>query len=75
MILEEILGAWIGVLLMRYIWRAMMLRMEGWFDFVMEPAGFVKMFAFVFAAYLLVTVLDFRRIRRIPMDLALKNAE
>lgn len=74
-ILEEILGALIGVLLMRYIWRAMMLRMEGWFDFVMEPVGFVKMLAFVFAAYLLVTALDFRRIRRVPMDLALKNAE
>lgn len=74
-ILEEILGALIGVLLMRYIWRAMMLRMDGWFDFVMEPVGFVKMLAFVFAAYLLVTALDFRRIRRVPMDLALKNAE
>ena len=49
--------------------------MEGWFDFIITPLGFVKMFLFVFIAYLIVMVFDYRRIKRIPMDEALKNVE
>lgn len=48
---------------------------SGWFAFVIEPVGYVKMFAFVLIGYLIVMVLDFRRIKRIPMDNALKNVE
>ncbi len=65
----------IGIRLMGLVWTAMMQRMEGWFEFVIRPAGCVKMLLFVFLAYLLVAALDFRRIRRIPMDRALKNVE
>lgn len=48
---------------------------SGWFAFVIEPVGYVKMFTFVLIGYLIVMVLDFRRIKRIPMDIALKNVE
>ena len=48
---------------------------SGWFSFRMEPMGYVKMFVFVLIGYLLVLLLDFRRIRKIPMDRALKSAE
>lgn len=41
----------------------------------MTPVGYVKMFAFVLIGYLIVTVFDLRRIKRIPMDMALKNVE
>ena len=41
----------------------------------MKPAGYVKMFGFVFIGYLIVMFLDFRRIKKIPMDQALKNVE
>ena len=37
--------------------------------------GYVKMFVFVLIGYLIVMVFDFRRIKRIPMDEALKNVE
>ena len=74
-ILAEILGLILGTACMQLVWNAMMLRMEGWFSFVMQPAGYVKAFLLVFAAYLLVSLLDFARIRRIPMDMALKNVE
>lgn len=74
-IAEEIVGAMIGVWLMKLVWKMMMQRMEGWFEFVMLPAGYGKMLIGVFIAYLLVTMLDFLRIRRIPMDEALKNVE
>jgi putative ABC transport system permease protein len=49
--------------------------MSGWFGFIMPVSGFVKEFLLVFAAYLLITVLDFIRIRKIPKVLALKNME
>ncbi len=74
-IAEEIVGALMGVWLMELVWKMMMQRMEGWFEFVMRPAGYGRMLIYVFAAYLLVTILDFRRIRRIPMEEALKNVE
>ncbi len=72
---SEVLGIFLGVACMKMVWNAMMLRMEGWFSFVMQPAGYVKAFLLVFVAYLLVSLLDFSRIRRIPMDMALKNVE
>ena len=74
-IAEEIVGALMGVWLMELVWKMMMQRMEGWFEFVMRPAGYGRMLIYVFAAYLLVTILDFRRIRRVPMEEALKNVE
>lgn len=48
---------------------------SGWFAFHMELAGYVKMFVFVLLGYAIVTIFDFRRIRKIPMDEALKSAE
>jgi len=48
---------------------------SGWFSFHMTPVGYVKMYAFVLIGYLIVTVFDFSRIKRIPMDMALKNVE
>ena len=42
---------------------------------MIQPAGYVKMFAFVLIGYLFVMILDFMRIKKIPMDQALKNVE
>ena len=42
---------------------------------MVEPAGYLKMFAFVLIGYLIVMCFDFNRIRKIPMDEALKNVE
>ena len=41
----------------------------------MEPNLYVKMLAIGLAAYAAVAVLELRRIRRVPMDEALKNVE
>lgn len=65
-------------LAVRYIcttWKAIMFSYSGWFAFVIEPAGYVKMFLFVLIGYLFVMILDFARIKKIPMDEALKNIE
>ena len=52
-----------------------LMRMEGWFSFVITPLGFVKMFFFVFLSYLIVMVVDYNRIKKIPMDEALKHVD
>ncbi|MCD8125015.1 MAG: ABC transporter permease [Lachnospiraceae bacterium] len=58
------------------IFRIMLITsMTGWLPLVLEPVIYVKMFALGMASYGIVAVLEFRRIRRIPMDLALKHAE
>lgn len=65
----------LGALVMNIAWKAIMYSYSGWFSFVILPAGYVKMFAFVLIGYLIVMVFDFMRIRKIPMDQALKNVE
>ena len=57
------------------IFKIYLMSMEGWFHYVVTPLGFVKMFVFVFAAYLIVMIIDYRRIKKIPMDEALKHVD
>lgn len=73
--LSELVSVWLGVLVMKAAWKMILFSYSGWYAFVMEPAGYVKMFVFVFLGYLIVMCLDFRRIRRISMEQALKNIE
>ena len=72
---SEFLAMYLGYKLMSLFWKLIMMKMSGWFAFILPPSGFVKEFLLVFAAYLIITILDFIRIRRIPKVLALKNAE
>ena len=74
-LLTEFAAMFLGYKLMAVFWKLMMMKMSGWFAFVMPVSGFVKEFLLVFAAYAVITLLDFRRIRRIPKVLALKNVE
>ncbi len=71
----EFISIYLGYVLMTLFWKSMMLGMSGWFEFTMPVSGFVKEFLLVFIAYLLITVIDFFRIRKIPKVLALKNNE
>lgn len=72
---SEFFAIYIGYKLMEFFWKLIMMKMSGWFSFLMPVSGFVKEFLLVFAAYLIITVLDFIRIRSIPKVLALKNVE
>ena len=74
-VIEAALGTLIGVSVMKLAWKIIMFSYSGWFSFVMEPAGYFKMFGFVLIGYLIVLFFDFGRIKRIPMDEALKNVE
>lgn len=73
---SEAAALFIDRLLATALWRSMMRQMvEGWFDFHLEIRSYIILFLMVFAAYLIISRLDFRRIRRVPMDLVLKNVE
>ncbi len=72
---SDVISVILGALVMTQAWKAIMFSYSGWFAFVIEPAGYVKMFLFVLIGYLFVMILDFARIKKIPMDEALKNVE
>ena len=43
LIISDIVSVVLGVLVMQQAWRAIMLDYSGWFAFVVEPVGYVKM--------------------------------
>ena len=71
----DAVGVFLGTLVMSTAWKAIMFSYSGWFTFTIVPAGYAKMFLFVLIGYLIVLLFDFRRIKRIPLNEALKNAE
>ena len=70
-----LVGILVGYFVMGLFFKIYLMSMEGWFSFVITPLGFVKMFLFGFISYLVVMVIDYNRIKKIPMDEALKNVE
>lgn len=62
--------------IMGVVFREMMLSsVSGWIALWIDPKIYLKMFLIGIGAYAVVSLLEYRRIRRIPMDEALKNAE
>ena len=74
-ILTEFAAMALGWFAMKAMWDIMLKKIGGYFAFIMGPDSFVREFIMVTAAYLIITVFDFIRIRRIPKVLALKNAD
>jgi putative ABC transport system permease protein len=71
-----ILSMVVDYYLMTVIFRQVMLEsMSGWIKFYVNGAIFVKMFVLGSVTYSIVAVLEMRKIRRVPMDEALKNVE
>lgn len=66
----------LSYLSIKVIYRAMLIDMlSGWMPIYMAPWIFPLMFALSFACYLVISLLQMKRIKRIPMDEALKNVE
>lgn len=53
----------------------MMESISGWIPFYVDPMIYVQMLALGIATYAAVAMLEYRRIRHVPMDEALKNVE
>ena len=65
-IVDSILG-----MVVKYIFQ----QMTGWITFYIEPSLHIKVFALGVLAYAVVAWLEFRKIKGIPMEEALKNVE
>lgn len=65
----------IGYYLMIWVFHAFMLQMDGYFAFYMTKGSMVLSVLYLLIGYAVVSVIDFLRIKRIPMDVALKNVE
>ena len=62
--------------IMGVVFREMMLSsVSGWIALWIDPKIYLEMFLVGIGTYAVVSLLEYRRIRRIPMDEALKNAE
>ena len=61
---------------MEVLFREMMLSsISGWITLWIDPMIYVKMFVAGFVTYGVIAMLEYRRIRRVPMSEALKNVE
>ena len=61
---------------MKVLFREVMLQsISGWIALWINPMIYVKMFGAGFVTYAVVALLEYRRIRKVPMSEALKNAE
>ena len=66
----------IETVLMKALFRGIMISsISGWIPLYIDPILYVKMFLLGFGTYLLVALIEYRRIKKVPMDQALKNIE
>lgn len=68
-------GMGISALFMINIWRMFMVEFNGWISVSIPAVVYPQMFGLMMLAYVVVGVLQFRKIQRIPMEDALKNVE
>lgn len=73
--LFSVISFGIGYYLMTWIFYAFMLQMDGYFAFYMSLPSMVASVIYLLIGYAFVSVLDFVRIKRIPLDVALKNMD
>lgn len=62
-------------ILMKYILEAMLSEYPGWIAYDVPFSVFVKIIASGIIAYAVIAFAQFRRVKKIPMDMALKNVE
>lgn len=74
-ILSVIISLPVCYLLMKWIYGVLISSFSGWLTFYIEPMVYVKMLFFGMVAYAVVGALQFLKIKKIPMEEALKNAE
>ena len=74
-VILTVVGAILSIVLLGYLFKLVMYGMEGWFNLYISPTGVLKMILIVLAAYVVVSYLDMRHIKKIPLTEALKNVE
>ncbi|MBO4898798.1 MAG: FtsX-like permease family protein [Lachnospiraceae bacterium] len=74
-ILFSIIGFAAGYYLMVWVFKSFLLRFDGYFVFYMSVSSMILSVVYLLIGYAFVSVIDLFRIKRIPLDEALKNME
>ena len=74
-VIFAILSFFAGYGLMLLVFKAFVLQMDGYFAFYMSRQSMVLSVVYLLIGYAFVSLIDLFRIRRIPLDVALKNVE
>jgi len=74
-IISAIISALLGTQSLELVWHIILYRMDGWLPAYVPFSSYFYMVLMVIAAYLIVMFIDYHRIKKIPMDQALKNVE
>ena len=74
-VLFSVISFAIGYLLMIWVFKIFMMQMSGYFAFYMSVPSMILSVLYLLIGYAFVSVIDFFRIRHIPMDVALKNMD
>ena len=75
MIAFDILSVFAAYAVIDWFWRKVMSRMSGWFNIFVSWKSYIIMVVALYAAYLVISFIDFNRIKKIPLSEALKNVE
>ena len=74
-IISAVATSFIGVKALEVVWKIIIGQMDGWIPAHIPSITIVWIVLMILAAYLVVMFIDYTRIRKIPMDEALKNVE
>ena len=74
-IIFSFVTAFLGVYGMALAFRVIMYTMTGWFDVYVSFVGILKMVGIMLVSYLVVSIFDMQRIKKVPLTDALKNVE
>lgn len=74
-VISLLVGMPLATLFMKAVFKVMMASYNGWMTLYIAPVVYLEMFLTGFATYLAVEFILYRKIKRIPMDEALKNVE
>ncbi|MCR5468183.1 MAG: ABC transporter permease [Lachnospiraceae bacterium] len=74
-VIEAIISAYLSKYALTLVWTIILWQMDGWLPASVPTSTIIWIVLIVIVAYVFVMLLDYRRIRNIPMDQALKNVE
>lgn len=74
-IISTLLSLWISTVVISYIYKYIMADFSGWLPLYIKPIIYPEMFAMTMVAYLFVVMMQFRKIKKISLNEALKNVE
>ena len=74
-VISVLLSLFIATELIHAIYFEMMKKYSGWLTLYIAPGIYIQMFIIGIGCYALMALMQFRKIKKIPMDAALKNVE